>query len=211
LKSAPSSNNLTPVDSTSSPALLHAGASTSPSAGHGGEGKGCGAIPAFVIEDLEVESEGVWSPRCVTSPARGPVLPAHMRPTPLSLSAATRVPFPAGRLLLRADLLHSPPPIRGRFGESDGGSLYIDDGGEGPFPFCSVLQFGSGNSFLSSALTAGDSRPSEAMLWPEWNLLNTVISDTPLSRNMIQKLVLDPLAEPHYSWRDGLLRYANCI
>jgi hypothetical protein len=78
------------------------------------------------------------------------------------------VPSPTGRLLLRADLFRSPPPVRGRFDESDGGSLYIDGGGEGPFPFCSVLQFGSGNSFLSSALvTAGDIRPSEAMLWPD--------------------------------------------
>jgi hypothetical protein len=75
LKLAPSFINNPPVGSVSSPALFQAGASTSLSAGHDGEGMGGESIPALFSEATEVESKGVWSPRCVTSPARGPVLP----------------------------------------------------------------------------------------------------------------------------------------
>jgi hypothetical protein len=74
---------------------------------------------------------------------------------------------PRGHTLVTG-LIRPPPPVRGRCGESYSGSFFIDGGGEGPFPFCSVLQFGSGNTFLSSTLvTAGDCHPaSKAMLWP---------------------------------------------
>jgi hypothetical protein len=61
-----------------------------------------------------------------------------------------------------------PPPAYGSFGEFDSGSLFIDGGGEGSSPVCSVLQFGSGNTFsLSALMMAGDCRlASKAMLWP---------------------------------------------
>jgi hypothetical protein len=47
---------------------------------------------------------------------------------------------------------------------------------------------------------------------PSWLELveNSYLSDT-FVQDMIQKLVLDPLAEPHYSWWNGLLCYANHI
>jgi hypothetical protein len=60
---------------------------------------GCGSVPAFFTEAMEVESEGVWSPRCVTSPARGPVLPAHLWPAPCASAAGVRVLPPMGRLM----------------------------------------------------------------------------------------------------------------
>jgi hypothetical protein len=127
---------------------------------------GCRSVLAFFTEATEVESEGVWSSRCVTLPTRGPVLPAHLWPTPCASAAAMRVLPPAGRLLLYAGLIHPPPPAHGRCGEFDCGSLFIDGGGEGSSPVCSIVQLGSGDTFSSSTLaTVGDCRPtSRAML-----------------------------------------------
>jgi hypothetical protein len=166
LKMATSFNNNSSVGSASSSASFQAGASASPSVSRGGEGMGCRSILAFFTEATEVESEGMWLPRCVTSPTRGPVLPAHLWPTPCPSTTATRVLSPARRLLLRAGLICPPPPACGRCGEFDCGSLCIDDGDEGSSPVCSVLQLGSGDTFSSSILaTAGDFRPtSKAML-----------------------------------------------
>jgi hypothetical protein len=98
LKKAPSFNNSQPVDSASYPALFRAGASASPLARRGGEGLGGGSAPAYFSETPKVEFKGVWSPRCVTSPARAPVLPAHLWLTPRTSVAAMRGLSPAGRL-----------------------------------------------------------------------------------------------------------------
>jgi hypothetical protein len=69
---------VSPVGSSSSPLSSSARASASPLAGRGGEAKGSGLAPAFFLVELGEDSEDVSLPWCVTSPARGPVLPAHL-------------------------------------------------------------------------------------------------------------------------------------
>jgi hypothetical protein len=101
--------------------------------------------------------EGAPSPRAITLPARGPVLPSILGSKVLaSRPAATCVSSPARGFLLRL-----PPSAYGRSGEFDGRLFFLDGIGKVPSPAISIQQFRSWKTFSSSSSsTAGDCRPT---------------------------------------------------
>jgi hypothetical protein len=100
--------------------------------------------------------KGILSPRVGTSPARVPVLPAALvRNGFASYPGRMFDHSPVSRLLLHAAILCLPPPVRGRFWESDGGMSLLGGVGEESAPAFPVHWTGSWKTTLSSpCLTA---------------------------------------------------------
>jgi hypothetical protein len=102
-----------PAVSSSSPPSIQVGSSASSPAGRGSEGMGSTLVPASSSEVYAGGAEGVSSPRCVTSSARGLVLSAHLGRAGRASPAMACVLLLAGWFLPRACLLRLPPPARG--------------------------------------------------------------------------------------------------
>jgi hypothetical protein len=128
------------------------------------------ASPSVLLGEAWRRSGGMSLPWCVTLPARGPVLPAHlvlaMRASGLAARACAVTS--SAKVLLRAVLLRLPPPARGRCGEFDGGPICSFGFGRVSFASFCALQHRSWEAvFLSTTLATGDDRPiSKAPLWP---------------------------------------------
>jgi hypothetical protein len=88
----------------------------------GGEGKSDDNMPRPWRCPWARDVKGIPSPGVVTSPARGPVLPAARdRKGFASYPGVMFEHSPMSRLLLHAAILCLPPPVHGRFWEYDGG------------------------------------------------------------------------------------------
>jgi hypothetical protein len=169
-----------PTVSSSIPSSSQVRSTASPSASRGDEGMGSTLDPAFAMEVGAEGFEGVSSPRCVTSPARGPVLTAHLERRVRASAAMACVLLHAGWCLPCVGILCLPPPTCGRCSEFDGRPLLSDGGGENTPFVCSVQYSGSWENICSSTFSpAGKSRPSlSASSWHVQSLANSGICST---------------------------------
>jgi hypothetical protein len=86
--------------------------------------------------------KGIPSPGVVTSPARGPVLPASPGRKGVSYPGGMPKHSLVSRFLLHAAILCLPPPVRGRFWESDDGISLLGGVGEESAPAVPVRWIG---------------------------------------------------------------------
>jgi hypothetical protein len=136
--------------SPSSPRVLLCVASIFPAC-RGGEGKSGDNMPRPWWSPWARDVKGIPSPGVVTSSARGPVLPAALEWKGFaSYPSGMFEHSPESRFLLHAAILCLPPPVRGRFWESDGGTFLLGSVGEEPAPAFPIRWTGSWKTTLSS-------------------------------------------------------------
>jgi hypothetical protein len=111
--------------------------------GRGGEGKNGDDMPQPLWSSRKRAVEGIPPPGAVTSPARGPVLPAARVWEGASHPGGMPEHLPVSTFLLRAAILCLPPPIRGRFWEFDSGMPLLGGIGEEAAPAVPVRWTGS--------------------------------------------------------------------
>jgi hypothetical protein len=104
-----------PATSSSSPPQVSLYVASALPACRGGEGKSCNNVPQPWWSSWAREVEGIPPPGVVTSPARGPVLPAARGWKGASHPGGMPEHSPESRLLLHAAIICLPPPVRGRF------------------------------------------------------------------------------------------------
>jgi hypothetical protein len=124
--------------------------------GRGGEGKNGDNMSRPWWSPWARDVKGIPSPGAVTSSARGPVLPAALERNGFaSYPGGLFEHSPRRRFLLHVAILCLPPPVRGRFWESDGRTFLLGGVGEESASTFPVHWTGSWKTTLSSlCLTA---------------------------------------------------------
>jgi hypothetical protein len=161
--------------------------------GRGGEGKNGDDVPQPWRRSWWRVVEGIPPPGAVTSPARGPVLPAARDRKGASHPGGMPEHLPVSSFLLSAAILWSPPPVRGRFWESDGGMSLLGGVGEEFAPAVPVRWTGSWKTNLSSlCVTARARRLEEKAIRP----IKMPVKDSGTSSTSIRRPLRRSTAAP---------------